>query len=606
MTEINLKDNPFKVFTPEGMSAQDALDLFVPVSDFNKIGEIGHTMLNGPRGCGKSMIFRYLLPDCQCLKNSSPFAELPFHAILIPIKNTAPNLTEFHRLDDQHAKLILNEHVLTCFVATRVFESLERMADDSTGDAAHQAVEFVKESLIPRLRGCGWSDDVKVDPGLTVRSAFKCAMTICENVYRSINHYAKRLSFPQANTPTYSGPLCDYLGFLYPLLADVRKLAAVPGGHTYLLVDDADYLSHAQTRILNSWVATRTQHEVSLKISTQLRYKTYSTVAGPPIQTPHDYQEINIADVYTSRKSKYAQKVEDILTRRLQKAGIAVTPREFFPADSAQEAKIKAIASDLKKNWTTDGRGFRADDDVTRYSRPDFIKSLGGSKKSTSNYRYAGFDQLVHISSGLIRFFLEPAAQMFDEERMSASGNVVTSIRTKIQDEVIRRESENLMFTEFDKMIREDPDGDVHGLLATTLSEHQKRTEQLRNLIKALGGTFYQKLVSNDAERRVFSVAISGMPDREIVDVFELGVRYGYFHRSSIGNKDGTGRTRLYVLTRRLAPHFNLDPSSFAGYLWVGNDTLREGMENPDALLRRMKKSGVSTVVETSQLTLFD
>ena len=101
-------------------------------------------------------------------------------------------------------------------------------------------------------------------------------------------------------------------------------------------------------------------------------------------------------------------------------------------------------------------------------------------------------------------------------------------------------------------------------------------------------------------------MAISGLPDPEVMDVFELGVRYGYFHRSSIGNKDGTGRTRLFVLTRRLAPHFMLDPSSFAGYLWVTSDLLRKGMANPEALLRRIKKDGVSKYFEMSQLTLFD
>ena len=83
-------------------------------------------------------------------------------------------------------------------------------------------------------------------------------------------------------------------------------------------------------------------------------------------------------------------------------------------------------------------------------------------------------------------------------------------------------------------------------------------------------------------------------------------MRYAYFHSSSIGNKDGTGRTRLYVLTRRLAPYFLLDPTSFAGYLWTTTDMLREAMAHPDKLLRRMKKDGVSTVLETGQLTLFD
>ena len=155
-------------------------------------------------------------------------------------------------------------------------------------------------------------------------------------------------------------------------------------------------------------------------------------------------------------------------------------------------------------------------------------------------------------------------------------------------------------------MIGIDPEGDSEGLIVTPQDEHQKRTEQLRNLIRALGGTFHQKLISDDAERRVFSVAISGPPDPEVMDVFELGIRYGYFHRSSIGNKDGTGRTQLFVLTRRLAPHFVLDPSSFAGYLWATSDLLREGMADPEKILRRIKKVGVSTYFETAQLPLFD
>jgi hypothetical protein len=99
---------------------------------------------------------------------------------------------------------------------------------------------------------------------------------------------------------------------------------------------------------------------------------------------------------------------------------------------------------------------------------------------------------------------------------------------------------------------------------------------------------------------------MSGRPDREVVEIFDLGVRYGYFHRSSIGNKDGTGRTRLYVLTRRLAPYFSLDPTSFAGYLWVPSEILLSAMENPDALLRKMKHKGVDAVIDTGQLSLFD
>ena len=607
---LDLAKNPFKVFTPEGLDAEDVVDLFVPVKDFHKIKDSGHTMLNGPRGCGKSMIFRYLLPDCQCLKLTARLEDLEFIGILISIKNTAPNLTEFLRLDDHNAKIILAEHVLCIFVAVTLFTSLRKLNIKNEPKWNSLAVDFYNDALLSRLRAAGWVEPeqaTNIASNVSLSTILNAATHLFDDMYHSINNYATQLSFPGNDNIPYRGALCSYLAFLHPLLNDLRDLPFLPNGPVYLLVDDGDYLSHTQTRVLNSWVATRMQHEVSIKISTQFRYKTFSTVSGTPIQSPHDFQEINIADIYTSQKSMYPQNLELILEKRLKKAGLHTTPREMFPEDENQEKDIQEIAEEIKKSWPTEGRGYRASDDVTRYARPEYIKRLGGIAKSMSTYRYAGFDQLVHISSRLIRYFLEPAAQMYDEERNIVPPNqLVLRIAPRTQDRVIREQAEKLMFTEFDKIIREDPRGDSEGLTVTPQDEHQKRTQQLQNLIRALGGTFHQKLISDDAERRVFSVAISGTPDPEVIDVFELGIRYGYFHRSSIGNKDGTGRTRLYVLTRRLAPHFVLDPSSFAGYLWVTNDLLREGMTDPDKILRRIKKDGVNKYFEDTQLLLFD
>ena len=605
---LDLATNPFKVFTPEGLDAEDVSELFVPVQDFHKIKDLGHTMLNGPRGCGKSMIFRYLMPDCQRLQSDSGLEGLDFFGVLVSIKNTQPNLTEFSRLDDRSAKIILAEHVLCTFVVATLFKSLQDLITEEDPKWCSVAAQFYNDSLLGRLRLVGWpGDTVPITRDTLLTETLLAARKLCDNVYHQINMYAAQLSFPGNEREPYRGALCSYISFLHPLLNDLRALPFLPNGPVYLLIDDGDYLSHTQTRVLNSWVATRMQHEVSIKISTQLQYKTFSTISGIPIQSPHDFQEINIADIYTSQKSKYPQNIELILQKRFERAGIHTTPRKMFPEDEKQEKAIKEIADEIKASWPTEGKGYRPSDDVTRYARPEYIKRLGGMAKSTSTYRYAGFDQMVHVSSRLIRYFLEPASQMFDEEqgRLKA-GETVLSIHPRTQDKVIREQADKLMFTEFDKIIREAPEGDPEGLLTTSLDQHQKRTEQLRNLIRALGGTFHQKLISDDAERKVFSVALSGPPDPEVLDVFELGVRYGYFHRSTIGNKDGTGRTRLFVLTRRLAPHFVLDPTSFAGYLWVTTDLIREGMADSDRLLRKVKKDGIEKYFESAQLPLFD
>lgn len=82
-------ETPFTVQSPEDMSADDMVHLFVNVfTDFPKVPHPGHAFLHGPRGSGKSMMFRYLEPDCQMLARKCSLQELPFYGIYIPVKNT--------------------------------------------------------------------------------------------------------------------------------------------------------------------------------------------------------------------------------------------------------------------------------------------------------------------------------------------------------------------------------------------------------------------------------------------------------------------------------------------------------------------------------------
>ena len=70
-----------------------------------------------------------------------------------------------------------------------------------------------------------------------------------------------------------------------------------------------------------------------------------------------------------------------------------------------------------------------------------------------------------------------------------------------------------------------------------------------------------------------------------------------------IGNKDGTGRTPLYVLTPRLAPFFKLDPSSLAGYLLITSQKLRDAITDPDRVVRWARDEG--SRLDIDQLPLF-
>jgi hypothetical protein len=100
MSESGLT-NPFSVKTPETMSAQEVVDLFVPIGDYFDIEGPGHIFVHGHRGSGKSMMFRLMSPDCQTLKLGSNIQSLPYYGVYLSIKATDLNVPEFRRLDGQ-------------------------------------------------------------------------------------------------------------------------------------------------------------------------------------------------------------------------------------------------------------------------------------------------------------------------------------------------------------------------------------------------------------------------------------------------------------------------------------------------------------------------
>ena len=436
---------------------------------------------------------------------------------------------------------------------------------------------------------------------------------IMEKVYLEAINYAKKFSFTREPIP-YEGSLYEYLSFIIPLIEGLKEISCFSGKCVYFLIDDAHMLDTLQTRILNNWISSRTSGTVSLKISSQYNYKNYYTTNGEMIETPHDFSEVDMTMVYTGKtKKKYLNRVVEIIKKRLTNHGIDVSPEEFFEQNYEQEKRIQEIAEQYKKRYDEGkGRGNRREDDALRYARPDYIKSLSGN---SSTYSYAGFEQLVHLSSGIIRFFLESAYKMYAEEESVSNGKPILKISHSIQNKVVRKDANDFLFNDLPKYgqqkeekMERDGEDSYDGLTEGTPDELYplEDIKDLSNLIEGLGGLFHQILRSDKSERRVFSVAISDQPSDKVKKIFRLGMRLGYFHKSTIGREDSGsgGRTALYILNRRLAPIWTLDVTSFAGYLFVQNHILEKAMQDPHSLLRRMNKQKHTDEV-AGQLSMF-
>lgn len=601
-----MNSNPFAVSSPEMMDAAEMLRLFVPLSESFETDAPGHVFIHGHRGCGKSMMLRQMTPDCMMLSSKKPLKDLPYLGLYATIKSTDLDLTDLERINNQYAGLVLAEHSLSLFVASKALQSLR----DHTGSALdndpakHEIEKLCARFVINKLRSAG-ADLIETaynEESDSTRSALQKSIKAIDEICEQMNSYLRIIGITDIYTP-YTGPLISYRDFLFPLLCELTQLDCLPTGvPVYMLLDDADNLSLIQTQVLNNWVSFRTGNKVAFKISTQRGYKTWRTTTKQQIEAPHDFKEVDISTIYTGKHSKaaYPKWVEDVVQKRLTQHSIDIQAKLFFPEDNKQEEKIQELASQRIAEWKTNGKGYRPGDDAYRYARPDYIKGLGA--KQIRTYSYAGFDQLVHISSGIVRYFLDNAAAMYAEElklRLSSgqlkTGDSLECISPSIQDAAVRDSADKLFFGALDRLVKDAADdGD----------DSAQQFRHLRNLIQALGGIFQLILLSDRSERRVLSIALSDSPPDDVMKILDLGVRHGYLYEASIGTKEGFWRTRRFVLTRRLAPIFKLDPTGFSGYLFVTTELLQAAIRSPTKAVKDFESGRLGRVVDDAQLPL--
>ncbi len=594
ITNKEVINNPFTFTSPEELDATQAEQLFVETfTDFPQVKLPGHSMIVGARGSGKSMMFRCLLPDVLKLMQNIKLEELDFLGFYLKVKKSHLCLTELKALESHHAATMINEHFFVLELLYVIFGSLQNLASDIdfNVEAFSDFISFYNRKL--KLSGC---DNIcKIDiTNASTEKIFKALYEQVEDMFAEFTQYIIRLDATDLSTYKYNLPILSFIDFVVPILEKLKKLNIIKNKNIFIFIDDADNLNKRQTQILNSWLASRISPTLSLKVSTQIgSYKSYLTPNGTLIESPHDYQEINISEKYTNNKSRYYDRVKKIVERRLELFGIAgVTPEQFFRPYDKQEEAIKLERAKLLKNWSISGRGNRPEDDANRYARPNYIRDLGGTRKQRSSYMYAGFETLVHLSSGIIRLFLDSAAEMYSDEYSNAENHKVNFISYTTQNKVSRDNADKFLFNYFRKTETDE----------MALTEANGTLQKLQNLILSMGKTFHDILISDRAERRIFSIALTDVPTLEIKEVLSLGVKLNYLHSSSIGTKDGSGKTQLYILNRYISPHFTLDPTSFAGYLFVKNEEIYNAMTKGS----KLRKIDNMTDENIEQLSLFE
>jgi hypothetical protein len=419
-------------------------------------------------------------------------------------------------------------------------------------------------------------------------SPLKHLQTLFSIETRKVNTFLK-LNALREGGARYDGATSGYHDFLMPMIRALRHFKALASVPVYILLDDADRLTEEQQSIINSWVANRDQAILCLKVSAQRGgYRTFKTRDGSRIEKPHDYSEIDVDELYTASKTDYAEKVRKIGGKRLSLSKIPTDRiEEFLPENPREHVLFEEIKKETAKEWEKVGKPGRQGDYLTRYAIPRLFQRLGKSQKS-----YAGFQNLVHLSSGVVRDFLEPCYLMFEEcISRGESRNLIAFIPPTIQDLIIYRYSKEFLLETFEDIRKDIP------------TEQWTRLDSLRTLVESIGRLFYQRLHNpKSREARLFSFTVRGRLPNEVDEVLQMGVKYRYFQLKSYSTKEGGGRERWYILNRRLCPSYKLDPTGFEGRVSLTVEALELACKDPDKFVRERLKREMGH--EAEQLTL--
>jgi hypothetical protein len=410
-----LPANPFVVESPEKLSPTQIVDLFVePFTRIETVKQRKHTFIWGARGSGKSMMARYLEPQCQALVHQSidNFFGRPgcFLAVFCPCKEGQIRKSDLSLLN-RLAATVITEHLLNLLIADRVIDSLNTQLS-SEFVTPLQRTELLNGLLQLFDRASIASSIEEADRRVKRNDAFGWLHELFTIENQKVSSFLRNSVLH--GSAVYDGTTTGYHDFLLPFLGLVQeKVRGLNDAPIYILLDDADRLDSEQQTIVNTWVANRDHATVCFKISAQRSgYTSFFTRDGSLIEQAHDYSEVDVDELYTASKSDYTSKMKLIADRRLALSAVPTKQIErFLPADEEEEKLFAEVRLETAKEWENQGRPGEQSDFVYRLATARLFQKLAANKRRKS---YAGFQNMVHLSSGVVRDFLEPCYLMFD------------------------------------------------------------------------------------------------------------------------------------------------------------------------------------------------
>ena len=371
---------------------------------YERIVETKPVILEGGRGSGKTMTLKSMLPQALVSRfrtGTLDETNAPYFGVYLRFVPgsfaTQSQPVEGIVGTDRCVALFLTETVLklTHALAGELKACNQAGVVQATINQERQLVSDIAQIIRPSVSFESQMTDLDSLMALLLREI------------RFVSDYVNRRIF---------GENRDYEG-VFLGVEDLKRICQVtvsdylgkPSSTVYFLLDEFENLLDFQKLVINSLLKASEVGHYSVKMSTKKATLTTSmTLEGQEIEEPHDFSlvdvDYNISDAQERRN--YKALLTTICSRILSHEGFSETTIDNLLQPPLVWDGIKRQDVDEEITKVLGDRSLTAEDHH-RLGNAAVYRLL--HQKRGSRKQFAGFDDLVTLSSGIIRLFLELA-----------------------------------------------------------------------------------------------------------------------------------------------------------------------------------------------------
>jgi len=580
-------ENPFESVNADGLDYEDIPHLFVgEYTNFNIINKHFETLLEGQRGTGKTMVLRYIAFESQIRewtdkhrRKALDFFSTPgnFIGIYCRLEQGVFDKADLDAVDSESRKDRLFEHRLVLHCLASTLATLQTIFAYKPIQSANLQRLKTRLRLIlnePKLEDCqDWQESL----------AF-ANDTININVLEEDLH----LGSLSDSTPTAFNPYLTLSGQFVPFLELLKEILDLKCPF-FLLLDDFDVLRASQQMCVFRAASARKHNLICFKYGIMsLGKKAVLSGTGRTYREGSDYNRVSFDWTRKGWHNNYKRVCELITEARLDNKRWPKRPfNGFFDQWSHGEKLKDEIKKVMQREWQklpSSKKPKTFSNYWTKYGHARFFQYL---KEKKIPYRYAGYQDIIDVSSGIIRQYLEICKEIVSKalaERWAP--RLKRPISPEIQNDEIRRYSQNMMHE------LSQTAGSTDALLSGDITITSK---QMVTLIESLCDLFYYRLHSEVREPEVFTFSIRDTLDanQHAKLLLDVAVRESILHQRDDPyppKTSGGPPLPTYMLNRRLIPRRDLSPRMQGRVEMLANDIVRAATE-PESFKTKFLKS---------------